>query len=89
LLGNNVHCNTHIGILDDFDKHFRNAGLFRFNGSFREHVLQINRIEHSKDFAHQYLADLTNFLSEAGSYRKSEATIESNNPLENTNLLNN
>jgi sulfite reductase (ferredoxin) len=83
LLGNQVHCNTQIGILNDFDTHFVASGYFDFPETFKEEVLKINKEKPSEDFARVYFKRLAKFLTAAGKYRANvtgrtdEKTIES------------
>src|SRR5688572_15139871 len=55
LLQQGIQCNTQHGILNDFDKHFVEKGLYPTGGSFKEAVLEINKIEPSEAFAQEYL----------------------------------
>jgi sulfite reductase (ferredoxin) len=80
LLGNEVHCNTQIGILNDFDTHFVITGLFDFPETFKEQVLKINKEEPSEIFAKVYFGRLAEFLAAVGEYRAG-ATSEKNGPI--------
>lgn len=68
-----IHCNTQIGILNDFDKHFVEAGIFELEKSFKETALQINKNEPTKLFAENYLAQAEFILEKATLYRKNTA----------------
>jgi sulfite reductase (ferredoxin) len=70
LLDKEVHCNTQIGIINDFETHFVAHGLFAFDPSFKEHVLRINKEEPNGEFANTYLADAENFHLQAKIYRE-------------------
>jgi len=70
LLGKQVHCNTQIGIINDFDKHFVETGEFSFEGTFEEQVLQINKMEPSPKFAQIYFDQLNLFLKKVNLYRE-------------------
>jgi len=70
LLGENVKNNSHVSVIKDFDRIFVDAGVFNFvEGSFKEHVLQINKNEPSKEFAEAFLKQANLFLSEIKSVR--------------------
>jgi sulfite reductase (ferredoxin) len=76
LLGKQVHCNTQVGILADFDKHFVESGEFVFPETFKEEVLKINKIEAGAEFAKSYYLSLRNFQREVKVFREK-------NPAEN------
>ena len=71
LLGENVRCNTHLGIINDFTEKL--AGKFEFeNGkSFAEFILQINKNEPTKEFAEAYFQAVSRFVQHAKKYRES------------------
>ena len=70
LLGENVKNNSHVSVINDFDRLFVDSGDFTFaEGSFKEHVLQINKHEPTKDFAGEFLNRASSFLSEIKSVR--------------------
>lgn len=62
LTSKDVNCNTQHGIINDFDTHFVQTGLFNPGVDFRTHVLRINKQEASETFAKQYLADAEAFF---------------------------
>lgn len=70
LLDKEVQCNTQIGIINDFETHFVEMGLFTFASSFKDCVLRINKSEPSADFAQNFLLDAENFYSNAKLYRE-------------------
>jgi sulfite reductase (ferredoxin) len=79
LLDKEIHCNTQIGIINDFETHFVETDLFAFNPSFKESVLRINKVEPNPEFAHEYLADAEDFYLQAKQYRKQQlANLELN-----------
>lgn len=79
LLDKEVHCNTQIGIINDFETHFVESELFAFEPSFKESVLRINKIEPSSEFAKEYLADAEDFYLQAKQYRENQlAKVELN-----------
>lgn len=64
LLGEDVKNNTQIAVINDFDRLFVEKGLFSFDeGSFKEHVLRINKNEPTKEFAELFKADAGKFLT--------------------------
>jgi sulfite reductase (ferredoxin) len=75
LLDKQVHCNTQIGIIEDFDRHFGADENFSFGKTFSEQVLQINKEAPSKAFAFQYFRELYEFLQEVKKYRERKITI--------------
>jgi sulfite reductase (ferredoxin) len=64
LLKNEIRCNTHHGIINDFDTHLYEN--FRFNGfnSFKEFLLQINQNKPEKKFAEKYFGDVNEFVGQ-------------------------
>jgi sulfite reductase (ferredoxin) len=78
-LDKEIHCNTQIGIINDFETHFVETDLFAFNPSFKESVLRINKVEPNPEFAHEYLAHAEDFYLQAKQYRKQQlANVELN-----------
>jgi sulfite reductase (ferredoxin) len=63
LLTHNVECNTHNGIINDFDKFIVEPGLISLTASFSNLVYQINQNEPSEAFAQSYLKDAKGFLT--------------------------
>ncbi len=75
LLAHDVRCNTHIGILEDFQKHYVATGdFFLANGDtdFVEHVLEVNQHEPKADFAEGYLNKAKSFLEKIIVLRESQ-----------------
>jgi len=63
LLGENVKNSTQMSVIMDFDRIFVDTGIFTFEeGSFREHVLQINKLEPNEDFANSFYKKAAQFL---------------------------
>ena len=54
LIENKVHCNTHIGILTDFDKHLGATFGFTETDNFQGYVTRINTTPPSESFATKY-----------------------------------
>lgn len=65
LLGNNIRCNTHQGIINDFDQHLLQDYQFEGYESFGEWILQIRMREAGEAFAKEYLAVIKSFVEEA------------------------
>ena len=73
LIGEGIQCNTHIGILNDFDVHFVEKGLIDFDGkSFTEVATQLNKVEPSLEFAEKFNADARTFINAVKSIRKEQ-----------------
>ncbi len=70
LLQQGVQCNTQAGILKDFDIHFTQQGLYTESNSFKEAVLQMNKVEPSEEFAIAYLQKAKDFVAFAKLYRE-------------------
>ncbi len=63
LVGAGVKCNTQIGIIEDFDKHFVATGELDLNGqTFEAQITKLNKIEPSMDFAKQYQTEAQAFI---------------------------
>ena len=76
LLQQGVQCNTQHGILNDFDKHFTEKGLYTNTQSFKELVLQINKTEPSEGFANEYLSEAKVFANWAKQFREQAVLAE-------------
>ena len=72
LLDKQVNCNTHNGIIKDFDTHFVAESPFTFEPDFQTLVLQINQQEPSEAFARKYLQEAEDFMKTAKAYRGDE-----------------
>ncbi len=73
LLGEDVKNNSQMSVITDFERIFVETGIFEFaEGSFKTHVLQINRHEPTDTFAAKYLASAANFLEKINSFRSSQ-----------------
>ncbi|MCX8020889.1 MAG: HEPN domain-containing protein [Chitinophagaceae bacterium] len=79
LLQAGVSCNTHDGIIRDFDKNFTETGIFKYHTSFRDAVLEMNRQTPGKEFAEQYLSQARLFLENVKSIRSYLLTKENDN----------
>jgi len=72
LLSADIKCNTHKGIIKDFDTHFVETNIFAFAKSFSTTCLQINQHEPSEAFAKSYLAEATDFIQKVIARRELE-----------------
>ncbi len=70
LLQQGVHCNTQIGILNDFDTHFTAKGLYKENGSFKQEVMRMNETNPSAVFATEFIQQALDFIQFAKSWRE-------------------
>lgn len=77
LLDKQVHVNTHHTLIADFDKHFVETGIISLPTSFKEHVLQINKNEPSKEFAEAYFSQAQAFYNQVKQQRELQ-TLEIN-----------
>lgn len=69
LLSEDHHCNTQIGIINDFDAAFIQVNKIRFDGSFSDTVLSINKNEPTSAFASEYFQKASAFLESVQNYR--------------------
>ncbi len=76
LLSEDQHCNTHIGIVRDFDEYFVKSGKFLWEGSFQENVLAINKNEPTGSFATAYHETAQVFLDKVKKYRQLQMNAE-------------
>ena len=70
LLSEDIRCNTHIGILKDFDQHFVQQGRLEIADSFESYVLEFNQQQPTEAFAKEYLQRAQDFLKQTQEYRK-------------------
>ncbi|MEN9949596.1 MAG: hypothetical protein RLY85_348 [Bacteroidota bacterium] len=76
LLQQNIQCNTQQGIVNDFDKHFHETGIYKAEKSFKETVLSMNDNEPTASFANTYLEQAINFTKTATAIRESMLAAE-------------
>lgn len=62
LIDNKVHCNTHSGIISDFDLKLGERFGFNENNTFSDFILEINKNEPSKAFALSYLDKISKLV---------------------------
>ncbi len=77
LIGESIQCNTHEGIINDFNEHFVANGNFDLGGkSFIDYVEQINGNEPSLAFAQSYYEDAKAFISKMKETRTKQLAKE-------------
>lgn len=76
LLGEDVACNTQIGIINDFDRHFIATGRFPHIADFKSLVLQINQHEPGEAFAREYFKEAESFLRDLKEYSGRRKPVE-------------
>ncbi len=62
LLSKDIKCNTHSGIIRDFQEHYVSTGDFILENTFSDLVLQINQNEPTTAFANGYLEQAKDFV---------------------------
>ena len=75
LLDSQVHVNTHHTLINDFDTHFTETGLFHLKSSFKDLILQINKNEPSKEFAETYFTEAKEFIEQVKLYRAEKLQV--------------
>ena len=76
LLSEDIRCNTHIGILKDFDQHFVQSGKLAVAENFESYVLEFNSRTPDEAFAKEYLQRAKDFLQQVQEYRNAELELE-------------
>ncbi len=69
LLSEDVKVNTQASVLHAFDEHFVSTGSITFEGSFEEHVMQVNKHEPTESFANHYIKSAADFLDKVKTIR--------------------
>ncbi len=72
LLSEDHHCNTHIGIINDFQEKFVDAGKIDLGYSFKDTVLAINKQEPDEAFALKNLELATRFVGKVIATRQDQ-----------------
>ncbi|HVT84401.1 MAG TPA: HEPN domain-containing protein [Chitinophagaceae bacterium] len=72
LLQQGIQCNTQHGILNDFDKHFTEKGLYSAATGFKALVMTMNDNAPSAEFAQQYLQQAKDFVQFSKTLRAKE-----------------
>lgn len=76
LLANDVRCNTHKGILNDFQTHFVENGAFQFPTDFSTYVLQMNEEAPSAPHAEKYYHLAASFMGQVIASRQEQLELE-------------
>ncbi len=74
LLQQGVQCNTQVGILNDFDKHFTEKNLY--NKNFKAEVMRMNDAGPTEAFANDYLQHAKAFVEFAKKFREKTVLTE-------------
>lgn len=69
LLSEDIRCNTHKGIINDFQTHFVDTEKFTLSSSFPELTLQLNKEKPTSTFAQAYGQEAQAFLEQVFAYR--------------------
>ena len=74
LLGEDVKNSSQMSVIMDFERIFVEPGVFSFEeGTFREHVLQINKHEPTEDFANAFYQKAVQFLNQIKEVRENQS----------------
>lgn len=69
LLENKVHCNTHSGIIADFDIHFGDFYGFKTAINFSGFIMRINSQKADEAFVNEYFQEVQGFIAKAKEIR--------------------
>lgn len=72
LLSKDVKCNTHIGILEDFQQHYLDTGDFPLQLDFPAYVLRLSGQQPNLKFTQAYLEDAQSFLATVIAVREAQ-----------------
>lgn len=72
LIENKVHCNTHAGIIADFDKHLASQFGFDEVNTFADFIQQINKEKASQSFANEFHQKVNRFVNEVSEKTKKQ-----------------
>jgi sulfite reductase (ferredoxin) len=76
LLAKDVKCNTHMGIIEDFETHFSADPDFFLDRNFGDMVLQMRAQEADALFAQQYLNTASTFVKNIIDHKSSDVQID-------------
>ena len=62
LIEQKIHCNTHIGIIQDFDKNLASDFGFDAENTFANFIQQINQKNPTPEFAQSFLTQVSEFI---------------------------
>jgi sulfite reductase (ferredoxin) len=69
LLSKDLTCNTHISVLNNFEKYLADNTDFEYQGNFKENVMEINQNAPDKSFAFVYFVEAQAFYLRVLEYR--------------------
>ncbi len=72
LLSKDVQCNTHQGIIADFNTHYYETGEVKLDKNFEELVYQMKNNEPTKEFAEQYRSQAASFVAQVKLIREQQ-----------------
>lgn len=72
LLSKDVKCNTHRGIINDFQTHYIETGEFFLGTDFSTYVLRINQNEPTEAFAQEFQQDAATFIKKVIAIREEQ-----------------
>ena len=75
LLDKGINSSTQVGIIRDFDEHYKDNNYIPVEKNFSDLVLQINKNEPSEDFATEYLEAATDFMTKIKAERETLTSI--------------
>lgn len=75
LLSKDVKCNTHRGIIDDFQSNFIDSGDLSLYSDFVSTVLQINQNPPTEAFATHYIQEASRFLNRVFEVRETQLQV--------------
>lgn len=70
LLDKGINVSTQSAVINEFDTHYVEEGIFSFPTTFSERVLQINKYEPSREFADAFIIQATAFYLDAAERRE-------------------
>jgi len=72
LLGDDILCNTHVGIIKDFQDHFVAKGRIKLDQDFSEYILEFKEQPATANFTQQYLRRASDFLTSIEALRQDD-----------------
>ncbi|MEQ8239513.1 MAG: nitrite reductase [Cyclobacteriaceae bacterium] len=74
LLSEDVQCNTHKSIIDDFQKYFVDTQKIKLSTTFDQIVLQISQKEPEEDFATSFISEAEDFYNQLLALRNANSS---------------
>ena len=75
LLDKGINSSTQVGIIRDFDEHYKESSYLPIGKNFTDLVLQINKTEPDEKFAVEYLEAATDFITKIKAERETQNSI--------------